>query len=312
MEHVRICSERDGLGLDLLVGIPGKRPLAVVQLLHGMCEHKERYLPFMEYLNQKGLITVIHDHRGHGRSVKERSDLGYMNGQGSDVLAEDARCVTAYIRNRFGGELPLLLLGHSMGSLTARVYARQYGHDLKGLILCGVPSYRPALPFGIAIAKILKRWKGDRFRSGLLEAVTFGPFAAAFCGERQKFAWICSNRQVAKEYEESPLCGFRFTVDGYLTLFGLMKEAYCKSRCQNPALPVLVTGGSADPCMGDRKKAAKTVQSLREEGYGTVLCRRYGAMRHEILQEDNREQVFADLYHFIKKTLREDKKEYEM
>ena len=109
-----------------------------------------------------------------------------------------------------------------------------------------------------------------------------------------------------------PLCGFRFTVDGYLTLFGLMKEAYRKSRCQNPGLPVLLTGGSADPCMGGRRKVSDTVQSLRAEGYGTVLCRRYGTMRHEILQEDEREQVFADLYHFMKKTLREDKKEHEM
>lgn len=296
----------------MLLGLPERKPLAMVQLLHGMCEYKERYLPFMEYLNRQGLITVIHDHRGHGRSVKDRNDLGYMNGQGSGVLVEDARCVTGYMRNRFGGEMPLILFGHSMGSLTARVYARQYGADLNGLILCGVPSERPALSLGIGIAEILKRWKGDSFRSGLLEAVTFGPFAAAFRSERQKFAWICSNRQVAKEYEESPLCGFRFTVDGYLTLFGLMKEAYRKSRCQNPGLPVLLTGGSADPCMGGRRKVSDTVQSLRAEGYGTVLCRRYGTMRHEILQEDEREQVFADLYRFMKKTLREDKKEHEM
>ena len=41
--------------------------------LHGMSEHKERYLPFMEYLQNRGYAAVIHDHRGHGKSI-ERED----------------------------------------------------------------------------------------------------------------------------------------------------------------------------------------------------------------------------------------------
>ena len=111
-----------------------------------------------------------------------------MNGQGSGVLVEDARCVTGYMRNRFGGEMPLILFGHSMGSLTARVYARQYGADLNGLILCGVPSERPALSLGIGIAEILKRWKGDRspqrFAGG-------GDVRAVCSGLSQRKAKVC-------------------------------------------------------------------------------------------------------------------------
>ena len=66
-------SEADNLEISIMAVIPDKKPYrAVVQLVHGMSEHKERYLPFMEYLAELGYVTVIHDHRGHGKSVKFR------------------------------------------------------------------------------------------------------------------------------------------------------------------------------------------------------------------------------------------------
>ena len=78
-------SEADGLEISALCIMPEEKTeyRAVVQLVHGMSEHKERYIPFMEYLAKKGYITVIHDHRGHGKSVKNSDDLGYMYGGGA-------------------------------------------------------------------------------------------------------------------------------------------------------------------------------------------------------------------------------------
>lgn len=304
LEKVKISSKRDGLLLELLVGHPAAPAAGVVQILHGMCEHKERYIPFMEYLNSHGLVAVIHDHRGHGKSVRSRYDLGYMYGQGGEGLVEDARCVTSYIRHRFAG-LPLVLFGHSMGSLAARAYCKRYDKDLKGLILCGQPARNPALPLGILTAETLKLVRGEHFRSRLLEMMTFGPFAAKFWREGRKFAWICSRKEVAAEYEDSPLCGFNFTVDGYLALFGLMKEAYSRKNwnCSSPHVPVLFTGGEEDPCMGSRRKFARTVMSFREAGYDRIYCRRYPGMRHEILNETERMKVYRDICRFIEKTI---------
>lgn len=66
-------SEADGLEISVMALIPDKKPYrAVVQLVHGMSEHKERYIPFMQYLAKLGYVVVIHDHRGHGKSVKIR------------------------------------------------------------------------------------------------------------------------------------------------------------------------------------------------------------------------------------------------
>ena len=66
-------SEADGLEISVMALIPDKKPYrAVVQLVHGMSEHKERYIPFMQHLAKLGYVVVIHDHRGHGKSVLDK------------------------------------------------------------------------------------------------------------------------------------------------------------------------------------------------------------------------------------------------
>ena len=87
-------SEADNLEISIMAVIPDKKPYrAVVQLVHGMSEHKERYLPFMEYLAKLGYVTVIHDHRGHGKSVKFQEDLGFTYGGGAQAMLQDIRTV---------------------------------------------------------------------------------------------------------------------------------------------------------------------------------------------------------------------------
>ena len=83
-----IQSKVDGLMLDGLVVEPeeGVQRTALLQLSHGMSEYKERYLPFMEFMAEHGVVCVIHDHRGHGKSVKSEQDLGFMYGAGGAGL----------------------------------------------------------------------------------------------------------------------------------------------------------------------------------------------------------------------------------
>lgn len=85
-----IESEADGLDISVLAVVPDETPYrGILQLVHGMSEYKERYLPFMEYMAKKGYVCVIHDHRGHGKSVRALDDLGYMYGGGADAILKD-------------------------------------------------------------------------------------------------------------------------------------------------------------------------------------------------------------------------------
>ena len=135
-------SEADALEISVLCLMPeaGVHPRAIVQLVHGMSEYKERYIPFMEYLTSKGYISVIHDHRGHGKSVKDEADLGYFYDNSGKAIIEDVHQVTTWMKERYGKELPYHLFGHSMGSLVVRCYLKKYDNELDSLIVCGSPS----------------------------------------------------------------------------------------------------------------------------------------------------------------------------
>lgn len=295
-------SEADGMNISVMAVLPDEKPYrAMVQIVHGMSEHKERYLPFMEYLAEKGYVTVIHDHRGHGKSVRSKGDLGYMYGGGAEAMLKDIGTVNRDIRERFP-ELSLILMGHSMGSLAVRAFAGKHDDCMDMLIVCGSPSKNAARPLGEAIAHVEKRLFGARHKSKVLEALSFGSYAARFRDEKDKNAWVCSDAEAYKAYGESDLCGFTFTDDAYLALFGLMKEAYDVKnwRCTNPKLPVLFVSGAEDPCMGNVRQFAKAVQAMRSAGYLDVKGKLYPGMRHEILNEKEKERVYHDLVVYMK------------
>ena len=141
-------SEADGLEISVMALIPDKKPYrAVVQLVHGMSEHKERYIPFMQYLAKLGYVVVIHDHRGHGKSVKHQDDLGFTYGGGAQAMLQDIRTVNRKI-HAYYPELPLILMGHSMGSLAVRAFVAEHDSCVDMLIVCGSPSYNTAMPLG--------------------------------------------------------------------------------------------------------------------------------------------------------------------
>ena len=149
-------SEADGLEISVMALIPDKKPYrAVVQLVHGMSEHKERYIPFMQYLAKLGYVVVIHDHRGHGKSVKHQDDLGFTYGGGAQAMLQDIRTVNRKI-HAYYPELPLILMGHSMGSLAVRAFVAEHDSCADMLIVCGSPSYNTAMPLGVAIAKTVR------------------------------------------------------------------------------------------------------------------------------------------------------------
>lgn len=303
-ETRKVISRWDGLELDLLVLVPEETPKGIFQIHHGMSEYKERYLPFMEYLTEAGYVTAIHDCRGHGKSVKSEEDYGYMYGAGADVLVDDAHQVTEYLKERWPG-IPVILFGHSMGSMVVRAYTKKYDRDIDMLIVCGSPGKNDGLKAGEAIAWLQGKVMGENKKSLLLEALSFGAFAKKFAKEKSKFAWCCSDPDVVREYEESSMCGFPFTVNGYQTLFELMEKTYSEKDwvVNHPEIPVLFVAGSDDPCIGGARKFAQAVQLMRRVGYKDTRGKLYPGMRHEILNECDRRKVYADTLRYTEKKL---------
>ena len=171
------------------------------------------------------------------------------------------------------------------------------------LIVCGSPSRNRAVILGKLIVQIQKAIFGVHHRSKLLEALTFGGYAARFPKEAHKCSWICTDQLVVKEYEESELCGFTFTVDGYSVLFQLMEAAYSKKgwQCTKPNMPILFVGGAEDPCIGSVRKFAAAINHIRSRGYQDVKGKLYPGLRHEILNEPCKEKIYREIAGYIKK-----------
>ena len=163
MEYTKISKKMkspvDGLELDLLILVPEEAPKGILQIHHGMAEYKERYLPFMKYFAEAGYVAAIHDCRGHGKSVRTKKDLGYMYGAGMDALIEDTAEVTRMLKEEWQG-VPLILLGHSMGSMVVRCFTKKYDDLLNMLVVCGSPSKNPGAKIGIALVLYRKKSVG--------------------------------------------------------------------------------------------------------------------------------------------------------
>lgn len=290
-----LISPVDGTRLSLLYYGPEGPLKGIVQLSHGMCEHKERYIPLMEFLSSNGFATVCNDHRGHGASVKSREDLGYMGKDGWLALIQDTKAVTEWAREKWPG-VPLTLFGHSMGALVVQSYVKRYDSLIDSLIISGCPSRNPATGAGILLARLMGRLRGWHHRPRILQKLSFGEYNKAFVHEGWVSAWVCSDPDILKAYHEDPLCQYIFTADGFLNLLLLMKDCYSKdAKAGKPGLPVYYFSGSKDPCRISDKALEDTVQAMRNRGYKDVSLKIYQGLRHETFNETDHMPVWNDI-----------------
>lgn len=298
-ERFTLSSGYDRLKISVLAVWPEGRPTAILQVAHGMYGYKERFLPFMEYMADNGVLCVANDHRGHGSSVLTDSDLGYMYAGGWEALVEDMRLVSSWAMSKCP-ERPLYLLGHSMGSMAARVYAKRYDDLLSGMIVCGSPGKNPFADLGLVMTRMISLLGGERLRPMMIQKLTSDFYNRRFSDEGPQ-AWTCSDPEVRKSYAANPLSRFRFTVNGQHALLGLMHEAYSSKgwEMKNRDMPVFFISGEDDPCMGSEQSFHRGAMMMHDLGYRNVTSAIYPSMRHEILNETGKEMVWKDVLNFV-------------
>lgn len=300
-ENITIKSNCDNLPISVTILVPEVEIKGIVQISHGMAEHKERYYNFMEYLTDKGYVTIINDHRGHGSSVKSSKDLGYFYDKTSNFIVEDLHQITLYIKEKYPNK-EITLFGHSMGSMVVRKYIKKYDKDIDKLIVCGSPSKNPLVNVAILLAKTVGKVKGEKYRSKFIQNLAFGNYNNKLKETKSINAWVCSNEEAVEEYDKNKLCGFIFTANGFENLFKLMKEIYSKKgwSLKNKELPVLFIAGSDDPVIVNKEKWIQSQEFLKQVGYQHITNKLYDGLRHEILNEKNKNEVYVDILDFIK------------
>ena len=294
IRNISLPASADGLQLSVLQVLPSDVPLrGILQLVHGMCEHKERYLSFMQFMAQNGYACVIHDHRGHGTMAMEHGDLGYFHAGGWQAMVDDALVVHRWVRDALP-QLPCHLLGHSMGSLVVRALVKRHRLALASLTVCGSPSMHPATPLAQGLARLCMWLAGGHYRPQWLHALSLGAFDRPFKHEGVQGAWICSDPAVVEAYNMDPLCQFIFTANGFYNLFALMRYCYSPQQWQHvdANLPVHFISGADDPCRRSDKAFLNAVGLMKQVGYRCTDWKLFDGMRHEILNETDRLTVW--------------------
>lgn len=283
-------------------GVTQTNAKGVVQIVHGMCEYKERYEGFIDYLTQNGYIVFAHDHRGHGGSVTANENLGYFGDKNGEAIVDDAALVTDEIRRLYPG-LSVTLFGHSMGSLVVRAYIQKYEEKIDKLIVCGSPSKNSLAGFGLMLNGVISAFRGKKYRSRLMANASTGGGDDKFPGEG-KNAWLTRDKMVVEKYNADEKCNFVFSCNGFSNLLHLVKNAYKKKKypAKHSDLPIFFMAGADDPVIGSEKKWLAAQQFLRDVGYKNVTGKSYPKMRHEILNELGKEEVYADALAFIEKS----------
>jgi len=297
-KEITITSNQDNLKLSVLMYIPEKIK-AIVQIAHGMCEHKERYEKLMKFLCDEGYLVVANDHRGHGDSVKSENDFGYFYDDTGEYLVEDLHQITNYLKDEYPN-LPVYLIGHSMGSLAVRKYIKKYDADIDKLIVCGSPSQNNLTGFAIFLAKLSTLFTGKHHRNKLLNNISIGAYDKMFKNEPRN-SWINSNMEEVRKYNNDPKCGFVFTNNGFFNLFSLLKDTYSKRgwEFKNPNLKILFIAGSKDPVIINESAWLNSMTFLREIGYDKIDYILYEGDRHEVFNEKNYQEVFEDVKKFL-------------
>jgi alpha-beta hydrolase superfamily lysophospholipase len=257
---------------------PAGEPRAAVQLTHGMGEHAQRYDHVASALTDAGYVVYAQDQRGHGASA-DPDRLGDLGKSGWNGLVDDIGLLSAHIRAEHPG-LPLILLGHSMGSFAVQQYLLDHSDDVTGVALTGtavIDLLEPALD--------------------LDQPLDLAMFNAAFQPARTDFDWLSRDEAVVDAYVADPFCGFGIDTESAKGMFVGARRLADPGQLAalRPSLPVYIAVGEADPVNGGLAVLTPLIDRLEEAGLTDVTVVTYPEARHEVLNETNSDEVIASL-----------------
>ena len=270
----------------------------VFQMLHGMYEYIERYLPFFEFLTTKGFVVVGHDHLGHGQSINSKEDLGYFGEPNpNDLLIQDIHTLRLITQKKYPN-LPYFMAGHSIGSYLLRQYVCLYNDDLAGIILLGSGFLSSCITsMGIVFCKVMSCFKGTHHRSKLAKKLSMGGGAYKKYDMEKKDlnnSWISRDPNVVKIYNEDEKVNFEFTLNGFLCSTQTIHYSCNPSNVSKikKDLPILFVSGDCDPVGDNGEGVKKAYEMMKMVGSIDVTMKLYKNYRHEVLNELNKEDVY--------------------
>lgn len=274
---------------------------AVIVIHHGMAEHQQRYQDFIEFLTSNGFAVYMHDMANHGKSNKDFALTGYFGKKdGYKGLVKDLKTSFDMAKADYPDK-PIFSMGHSMGSFVNRCFTAWYGDlGLAGTIYMGTGGANPIAKIGEVLSSALAKMTGYTKKIALLDKMAFGTYNDKF-EKRTAYDWLTRDNDIVDKYIADKYCGFLFSAQGMNDLIKLNIGANTDEwYSQVPKeLPILLTSGAMDP-VGEYSKGINQVgDQLKATGHTNVTVKLYENARHEILNEINKDEVYADILNWL-------------
>ena len=285
---------------------PQDAPRGIIQICHGLAEHIVRYDEFAEFLCSHGFLVAGNDHLGHGRTAMESGDFGFISEfRGWDMAVYDVRKLTELLSGRYP-DVPVFLFGHSMGSFLARTYMIRYKTGLDGVMLSGTGHQpRPLLNAGLSIVRVEEKMRGSRYHSKPITKIT-SDFRNRPEWEGGRHDWVTRDKSVADAYSKDELSGHNPTISMMRDIFwGMKYNSQGKNlKKMNKDVPVYMFSGERDPIGMYGRGVMKTYELFLSVGMKDVTMKLYPEGRHEMLNELNKDEVYADVHNWIESKMK--------
>lgn len=275
----------------------------VVVLHHGLAEHSLRYDRFGSILSENGYVFIAHDVRGHGATAElaktEKTGLfGKLSDKdGFNKAIEDLYEIIITAKAEYPNT-KIFLMGHSFGSFVTQGFIEKYSHAIDGCILCGTSYMSQAISrTGHNLACIVRFFKGKNKTSKLLSNLSFSGYNKRITDSDNPNAWVSKSKQNLEMYDSDKWCGFPLTISFFCDLtYGLNQIGKKKNiKKIRKDLPIDFIYGSEDPVGGYGKNIQKLISLYKKFGIKDIQVKIYEGDRHEILNEDDKDVVEADI-----------------
>lgn len=287
--------------------LPDENPVGILQIAHGVTEYILRYEELAEYLTKNGFAVVGNDHLGHGTSIADGAEPMYFGPEGSwNWAVEDLHTCKSIISKKYK-DIPYCLLGFSLGSFLVRTYLIKYPNSVDASILIGT-GQPPHMQISLAkfIANREAKKAGENHTTPMIKKLTFETYNKLFAPNRTEFDWLCSNNASLDKYIADPMRGGDLSAGLFREMLSGMEYTSKLNNIKkmNKDIPILFLSGDMDP-VGDKGKGViKAYDNFKKAGIKNVSIKLYKGLRHDILNEECKEEIYAYIDEWMNSILR--------
>lgn len=286
--------------------LPDGKPRAVIQIVHGIAEHINRYDDFMLFLANNGFAVAGDDHLGHGQSVTSPEELGFFDDEnGWDRVVADVGTLREMMHGEFP-DVPYIFFGHSMGSFLTRTFIIQNPDKYDAAIISGTGHQSKALVYsGLALGNAVVKLHGARADGKMLNDIAFGTYNRKIDFPMTDFDWLSRDYENVKKYIADPMCGFVCKASLYRDMLSGVKFVTDQSNIDKMSKeqPIYFMSGDSDPVGDYGKGVDRAYKAFCKAGLHDVMIRLYPGGRHEMLNEINKDQVYQDILNWLNEKL---------